>query len=163
MNGRALGDRAIEVSPSSARVLERAAEILTPFPVCHLLPYTNNSRVRTDLVLATGLVRRAGLVISNVAQHVSDARIHHPLRKAVREIHRVSCTVSLPRCNPHPCPRTCQTPPANRLKHPVPRQCPGASPSVPATGNAALKVVDTTTLQRMCLVFVAAQVALKQL
>jgi hypothetical protein len=33
MNGRALGDRAIEVSPSSARVLERAAEILTPFPV----------------------------------------------------------------------------------------------------------------------------------
>lgn len=35
MNGRALGDRAIEVSPSSARVLERAAEILTPFPVRH--------------------------------------------------------------------------------------------------------------------------------
>ena len=36
MNGRALGDRAIEVSPSSARVLERAAEILTPFPVQYL-------------------------------------------------------------------------------------------------------------------------------
>lgn len=33
MNGRALGDRTIEVSPSSPRVLDRAAEILTPFPV----------------------------------------------------------------------------------------------------------------------------------
>jgi Zn-finger in Ran binding protein and others len=32
MNGRALNERAIEVSPSSNRVLERAAEILTPFP-----------------------------------------------------------------------------------------------------------------------------------
>ncbi|GAO52321.1 hypothetical protein SAICODRAFT_78427 [Saitoella complicata NRRL Y-17804] len=32
MNGRALGDRAIEVSPSSSRVLDKAAEILTPFP-----------------------------------------------------------------------------------------------------------------------------------
>ncbi len=32
MNGRALGDRAIEVAPSSSRVLDRAAEILTPFP-----------------------------------------------------------------------------------------------------------------------------------
>ena len=32
MNGRALGDKAIEVSPSSSRVLEKAAEILTPFP-----------------------------------------------------------------------------------------------------------------------------------
>ena len=43
MNGRALGDRAIEVSPSSARVLERAAEILTPFPVPTLLNLTNLS------------------------------------------------------------------------------------------------------------------------
>lgn len=33
MNGRALGDRTIEVSPSSPRILDRAAEILTPFPV----------------------------------------------------------------------------------------------------------------------------------
>src|SRR5436190_8374001 len=41
MNGRALGDRAIEVSPSSARVLERAAEILTPFPVQTLYNSTN--------------------------------------------------------------------------------------------------------------------------
>ncbi|KAI1917939.1 Asparagine-rich protein (ARP protein) [Ophidiomyces ophidiicola] len=32
MNGRALNERAIEVSPSSSRVLDRAAEILTPFP-----------------------------------------------------------------------------------------------------------------------------------
>jgi hypothetical protein len=32
MNGRALNERAIEVSPSSNRVLERATEILTPFP-----------------------------------------------------------------------------------------------------------------------------------
>ena len=32
MNGRALNEKAIEVSPSSARVLDRAAEILTPFP-----------------------------------------------------------------------------------------------------------------------------------
>lgn len=32
MNGRALSEKAIEVSPSSARVLDRAAEILTPFP-----------------------------------------------------------------------------------------------------------------------------------
>ena len=32
MNGRALNDKAIEVSPSSSRVLDRAAEILTPFP-----------------------------------------------------------------------------------------------------------------------------------
>jgi hypothetical protein len=31
----ALGDRVIEMTPSSARVLERAAEILTPFPVCY--------------------------------------------------------------------------------------------------------------------------------
>jgi len=32
MNGRALNEKAIEVSPSSSRVLDRAAEILTPFP-----------------------------------------------------------------------------------------------------------------------------------
>lgn len=32
MNGRALNDKAIEVSPSSSRVLDRAAEILMPFP-----------------------------------------------------------------------------------------------------------------------------------
>lgn len=32
MNGRALNEKAIEVSPSSARVLDRAADILTPFP-----------------------------------------------------------------------------------------------------------------------------------
>lgn len=32
MNGRALNEKAIEVSPSSSRVLDRAAEALTPFP-----------------------------------------------------------------------------------------------------------------------------------
>lgn len=32
MNGRALSEKAIEVSPSSSRVLDRAADILTPFP-----------------------------------------------------------------------------------------------------------------------------------
>lgn len=32
MNGRALNEKAIEVSPSSSRVLDRAAEILSPFP-----------------------------------------------------------------------------------------------------------------------------------
>jgi inhibitor of KinA sporulation pathway (predicted exonuclease) len=32
MNGRALNDKSIEVQPSSARVLDRAQEILTPFP-----------------------------------------------------------------------------------------------------------------------------------
>lgn len=32
MNGRALNEKAIEVSPSSSRVLDRAAEILMPFP-----------------------------------------------------------------------------------------------------------------------------------
>ncbi|KAK9471951.1 uncharacterized protein V1510DRAFT_396086 [Dipodascopsis tothii] len=32
MNGRALNEKAIEVSPSSSRVLDRAHEILTPFP-----------------------------------------------------------------------------------------------------------------------------------
>src|ERR1700753_21663 len=32
MNGRALNEKAIEVSPSSNRVLDRAAEVLTPFP-----------------------------------------------------------------------------------------------------------------------------------
>ena len=32
MNGRALNEKAIEVSPSSPRVLDRASEILTPFP-----------------------------------------------------------------------------------------------------------------------------------
>jgi len=42
MNGRALGDRAIEVSPSSARVLERAAEILTPFPVASPVTFVAN-------------------------------------------------------------------------------------------------------------------------
>ena len=31
MNGRALNEKAIEVSPSSSRVLDRAAEILTPW------------------------------------------------------------------------------------------------------------------------------------
>lgn len=35
MNGRALAERTIEVSPSSPRILDRAAEILTPFPVSH--------------------------------------------------------------------------------------------------------------------------------
>jgi len=32
MNGRALNEKAIEVAPSSMRVLDRAVEILTPFP-----------------------------------------------------------------------------------------------------------------------------------
>ncbi|BFZ54587.1 Asparagine-rich protein (ARP protein) [Savitreella phatthalungensis] len=32
MNGRALADRAIEVAPSSSRVLDRASSILAPFP-----------------------------------------------------------------------------------------------------------------------------------
>lgn len=32
MNGRALNDKSIEVQPSSARVLDRAQDILTPFP-----------------------------------------------------------------------------------------------------------------------------------
>ncbi|KAF2403034.1 hypothetical protein EJ06DRAFT_317715 [Trichodelitschia bisporula] len=32
MNGRALNEKAIEVAPSSSRVLERATDILTPFP-----------------------------------------------------------------------------------------------------------------------------------
>ncbi|KAF2111221.1 hypothetical protein BDV96DRAFT_650324 [Lophiotrema nucula] len=32
MNGRALNEKAIEVSPSSSRVLDRASELLTPFP-----------------------------------------------------------------------------------------------------------------------------------
>ncbi|KAI6248961.1 hypothetical protein HI914_02633 [Erysiphe necator] len=32
MNGRALNEKAIEVSPSSSRVLDHASEILTPFP-----------------------------------------------------------------------------------------------------------------------------------
>jgi hypothetical protein len=32
MNGRALNEKAIEVSPSSARVLDRAADMLMPFP-----------------------------------------------------------------------------------------------------------------------------------
>lgn len=32
MNGRALNEKAIEVSPSSHAVLDRAAEVLTPFP-----------------------------------------------------------------------------------------------------------------------------------
>ncbi|KAL9080355.1 MAG: hypothetical protein Q9159_007619 [Coniocarpon cinnabarinum] len=32
MNGRALNEKAIEVSPSSARVLDRASHMLTPFP-----------------------------------------------------------------------------------------------------------------------------------
>ncbi|KAF2673913.1 hypothetical protein BT63DRAFT_467497 [Microthyrium microscopicum] len=32
MNGRALSEKAIEVSPSSHHVLDRAAEVLTPFP-----------------------------------------------------------------------------------------------------------------------------------
>ena len=32
MNGRALNDKAIEVSPSSSRVIDRATDILTPFP-----------------------------------------------------------------------------------------------------------------------------------
>ncbi|KLP01548.1 Uncharacterized protein Y057_6046 [Fusarium fujikuroi] len=32
MNGRALNEKAIEVSPSSSRVLDRAQDILTPFP-----------------------------------------------------------------------------------------------------------------------------------
>jgi hypothetical protein len=33
MNSRLLGDRTIQVSPSSSRILDRAADILTPFPV----------------------------------------------------------------------------------------------------------------------------------
>jgi hypothetical protein len=32
MNGRALNEKAIEVSPSSTRILDHAAEVLTPFP-----------------------------------------------------------------------------------------------------------------------------------
>ncbi|KAL8824768.1 MAG: hypothetical protein Q9191_004832 [Dirinaria sp. TL-2023a] len=32
MNGRALNEKAVEISPSSSRVLDRAAEILQPFP-----------------------------------------------------------------------------------------------------------------------------------
>lgn len=62
MNGRALNEKAIEVSPSSSRVLDRAAEILTPF-----------LQARIDLDLETGPVHPADSPTSSVVQHASAA------------------------------------------------------------------------------------------
>jgi hypothetical protein len=158
MNGRALGDRAIEVSPSSARVLERAAEILTPFPVCSSWNLLTSSRVRTDLALEIGRVPPVASATFSVVLRVFDAHIHLPRLKAVNRIHPVSCTLFLPRCNQLRCRPTCPRLPANLANQHVPPRCPEVFPSVLVTGNVVPKVVDTTILQRMCLVCVVEQV-----
>ena len=161
MNGRALGDRAIEVSPSSARVLERAAEILTPFPVCPFLNLLTRSQVKIDLDQVIGPALHAASVTSNVVRLASDAHIHLLRLKEANQILPVSCTPFLPLCNRLQCHHTCQLLPVNPVNRRVPPRCPEAFHSVPVTGNAALKVVDITTLLKMFRAYVAEQVALK--
>jgi hypothetical protein len=162
MNGRALGDRAIEVSPSSARVLERAAEILTPFPVFPVLTLLTVSQAKTDHVQGTGLVHLADLATSNVVRHVSDVRTRPRLQGVHNLIHPASCTPFLLRCSQPLCPRICpphQAKPVNQL---VLQQCLEVYPSAPGIGNAGLKAVDTTILQRTCLVSAVVLAALRQ-
>jgi hypothetical protein len=161
MNGRALGDRAIEVSPSSARVLERAAEILTPFPVCPSLNLLTRSQARIDLDPVIGPALHAASVISNVVRLASDAHIHLLRLKEANQIHLVSSTPFLPLCNRLQCHRTCQPLPVNPVNRRGPPRCREAFHSVPVIGNVALKAVVTTTLLRMFRAYVAEQVALK--
>ena len=77
MNGRALNEKAIEVSPSSARVLDRAADMLMPFP-----PSKNRPRPGDWNCPSCGFSNfRAGLL-------ASDARIllwadHHMVQTRI--------------------------------------------------------------------------------
>lgn len=79
MNGRALGDRTIEVLPSSSRILDRASEILTPFPVGIRPPVlselTYRSPVRTGPDRVTGHALRADSLIFKEEQLVSDVSL----------------------------------------------------------------------------------------
>ena len=163
MNGRALGDRAIEVSPSSARVLERAAEILTPFPVKSSYTFLIISQVRTDPALETGLVLPVDSVTSNVVQHVSDALTPLHQLKAVNPRVQVSCTVIHPHYNPHQCHHTCRAVQVKQVKVPVPLPCQEVFPSALVIGNVVPKAVDIIISQKMCLVYVVEQVVLKLL
>lgn len=74
MNGRALGDRTIEVSPSSPRILDRAAEILTPFPVSRSFCEYHLVLIWDSLArIARGLV--IGLVLPAVSRTFREERL----------------------------------------------------------------------------------------
>jgi hypothetical protein len=123
MNGRALGDRAIEVSPSSARVLERAAEILTPFPVRPALNFLTISQAKIGPVLETGRVRLAASATFNAVRHASDADIHPPRLKPHNQITLAPCLTIRLLYNPRLCRRTCRALQARQPNRLVPRQC----------------------------------------
>ena len=161
MNGRALGDRAIEVSPSSARVLERAAEILTPFPVDTVfINSLTASRVKIDLALETGRVLLAGSAIFNVVQHAFDVPIHLHLLKLFNKI-RLSCTHINLLCHRRRCLPICLIQQRSLVRLCVLQRCPEVSHSGQEIGSVVLKAVDTTTLRRMSVVYAAEQVVRK--
>ncbi len=105
MNGRALNDRAIEVSPSSSRVSQpfvneaksfiltvpRFSIVLRPrvHQVVHQCSHHSHRR-RTVLALETGPVRRAASPTSSVARSASAARSLRCLPSS--QIHTVSNT-----------------------------------------------------------------------
>lgn len=163
MNGRALGDRAIEVSPSSARVLERAADILTPFPVKSSYIFLIISQVRIDPALETGLVLPVDSVTFNGVQHVSDALTPLHQLKAVNLKVQGSCTATHPRYNRHLWHHTCQAVQVKQVKVPVLLLCQEVFPSAPVIGNVVPKAVDIIILQKTCHVYVVEQVVLKLL
>jgi hypothetical protein len=153
MNGRALNDRAIEVSPSSTRILERAAaaDILTPFPVIHILAPTNLSQVKTARDPETGLVPPAGSVTSNVVPPVS--AVPSPLRpnKRPKTTLPASCTITRPHCKPSTCPLTWV--PVNLPRQHVLQLCLARFLSARGTGVAGLTIADTITSLKISLVF----------
>lgn len=161
MNGRALGDRAIEVSPSSARILERAAEILTPFPVPSILIYANDSQAKTDLVQATGHVPHVASVIFNVVQHVSDAHIPLPRPKVPKATLVASCTPTRNLYKALQCLLTWVVALHNPVLHHVVAICPVQSRSEREIGNAVQKDADIIISPRMSIVSVAGLVVLK--
>ena len=162
MNGRALSDRAIEVSPSSARVLERAAEILTPFPVWSWLNFLISSQARIDLVLEIGRVLPVDSVIFNVVQRVLDVPTLLLLKAPNRNL-LGSSTVSHPHFSRHQCRPTCPPHQVKQIKLLVRLQCPEVFLSEQAIGNVDPKDAGIIISQKMFRVYVVEQVVLKQL
>jgi len=162
MNGRALGDRAIEVSPSSARILERAAEILTPFPVRRYPTKLIPSPAKIVPDLETGHVPPVASVISNVAQHVLDVLIHRPLPKLAKEKLVVFCTLTHHRCNPLRCRLILGRESANLLRPRVVQHCLELFSSALEIGDAAQRGADITISRRTSLVYVVGRVVRRQ-
>ena len=81
MNGRALNEKAIEVSPSSTRILDHAAEVSTPFPPR-----------RIDLDQVTGTALPAASQTFSAAPLASAALFQLQVRGAIHMVAMVEAT-----------------------------------------------------------------------